>query len=505
MGSTQDTNRIAIVGAGPGGIVAARYLLAHGFKPVLFEQSSRLGGQWNQGAPHSGVWPGMCTNTSNVVTCFSDLDWPAGTTMFPANQEVHAYLQRYAERFGVLERLRLRHRVDLLERDGAEWAVTFSHPGGSSTERFPRVVVASGRYWLPRVPAITGIETFNGSEGVRHAFYYREANQYRGKRVLVAGCAISAVEIAPEIAMAGAAQVISCMRRQRYVLQRIVGGVPIDALVFNRYSALARERLPLDVVRANFKAFIERTSGAPQRWGGMQADEDPFVAGITQAQFYSPLVADGRIIVKPWIQSVAGKRVTFADGSTEEVDAILMATGFKLELPFLSAAIHETVGADGPALRLYRQTFHPELPGMAFLGLFHQSGPYLPPLELQARWIAYSWAGLCGQPTAEEMSLEIAAQEPSEAPLRMNETCIMFARAAGVEPDPEQWPLLRRALFFGPLAPISFRLSGPDALPDAAERFAAQAAEFGVVPSPELTPEQEAQLRALEQAQAAAG
>jgi cation diffusion facilitator CzcD-associated flavoprotein CzcO len=505
MKSTQPTNRVAVIGAGPGGIVVARYLLAHGYEPVLFEQSSRLGGQWNQGAPHSGVWPGMCTNTSSVVTCFSDLDWPAGTAMFPANQEVQAYLHRHAERFGVLERIRFQHRVSLLERDRDAWALTFSHPDGSSTERFSRAIVASGRYWLPQVPEIAGIETFDGSEGVKHAFYYRDAQQYQGKRVLVAGCAISAVEIAPEIAMAGAARVISCMRRQRYVLQRIVGGMPIDALVFNRYSALARERLPLDVIRANFKKLIERTSGTPEQWGGMPADDDPFVAGITQAQFYSPLVSERKIIVKPWIKSVAKQRVAFEDGSTEEVDAILLATGFKLELPFLSAAIHQTVGADGPALRLYRQTFHPQLPGLAFLGIIHQAGPYFPPLELQARWIAYTWAGLCRQPSAEEMSQEIATDEPSAAPLRMNEQCISFARAAGVEPDPEQWPLLKRALFFGPLAPVSFRLTGPDALPEAAERFAADAAEFGVVPSPELTTEQEAQLRTLQQAQAAAG
>ena len=507
MNSTiADAKQVAIIGAGPGGIVAARFLLTHGFEPVLFEQSSRLGGQWNQGAPHSGVWPEMFTNTNRVLSRFSDLDWPPGTKMFPRNQEALAYLERYAEKFGIRERIRLQHRVNLIESAGdSQWAVTFSTSDGSvKTEIYPRVIVATGRYHDPRLPDVPGLESFSGTGGVRHTFYFRDAKRYAGQRVLVAGGAISAVEIAPELAFAGATRVLSCMRRQRYVLQRVVAGVPIDFLVFTRFAVLAKERLPLEFTRNHFKEFILRTCGTPQQWGALPANEDPLLAGITQNQFYLPLVADGRIISKPWIRSIAGQRVTFEDGSSEEVDAILLATGFRLHLPFLSPAIREVVGAEGPALRLYHHTFHPQLPGLAFLGIFHQGGPNWPPLELQGRWISYVWSGACPAPDPVAMAKDIAAQQPSEAPLRMDESCIDFARQAGVEPDLERWPELKRALLFGPLAPISFRLSGPDALPDAARRFAADAAEFGLITSQELAPEQQAQLQMLEQAKASA-
>jgi hypothetical protein len=506
MNSSPQSKSVAIVGAGPGGIVAARYLLEHGFQPVLFEQSSRLGGQWNQGALHSGIWPGMRTNTGRVTTQFSDMGWPAGTKMFLRHEEVLAYLERYAAKFGITDRIRTRYQVERVERADDGWAITVRTPDGSAVRKtFARVIVAAGRYSLPRVPPLAGLESFSGAGGVTHTFHFRDAYKYRDQRVLVAGCAISAVEIAPEVAMAGAARVTSCMRRQRYVLQRIVAGVPIDSLLFTRYFTLAKERLPLDAVRNNLKEFIVRTSGTPQQWGALPADDDPLVAGITQAQFYLPLVAEGKITQKPWIRSIEGQRVTFEDDTADDFDAVLLATGFKLNLPFLSPAISETVGADGPCLRLYRHTFHPLLPDLAFLGLFHQAGPYLPPLELQARWIAYTWAGLCRQPGEGEMSKEIAAQELSEIPLRMNDTCIAFARDAGVEPDPAQWRELRRALLFGPLAPVSFRLTGPDALPDAAQQFTAEAAQFRAVPSPEFSSEQRAQLQALEGAYAVPG
>jgi hypothetical protein len=71
---------------------------------------------------------------------------------------------------------------------------------------------------------------------------------------------------------------------------------------------------------------------------------------------------------------------------------------------------------------------------------------------------------------------------------RMNVAALTFARAAGVEPCLAHWPQLRRALLFGPLAPSCFRLEGPDALPDAAERFRRDAAAYGAITSNVLTP-----------------
>ena len=60
--------RIAIVGAGPSGLAAAKHALEAGFDVVVFEASDALGGQWDTAAEHSGVWPGMRANTSRTTT-----------------------------------------------------------------------------------------------------------------------------------------------------------------------------------------------------------------------------------------------------------------------------------------------------------------------------------------------------------------------------------------------------------------------------------------------------
>jgi len=53
------------------------------------------------------------------------------------------------------------------------------------------------------------------------------------------------------------------------------------------------------------------------------------------------LVAEGRIVVKPWINVIQDQSVRFDDGSYEEFDAIILGTGFHLSLPILEPGNRE--------------------------------------------------------------------------------------------------------------------------------------------------------------------
>ena len=496
---------VAIVGGGPSGIVLAKYLLAQGFEPTIFESSDDIGGQWNARSPNSGVWPAMRTNTSRVLTQFSDLPHTADLATYPTNQEIHAYLHRYAETFGVTSRVRLRTRVDLVERCDRAYRVTSRESNGAPRpEQFDFVVAATGRYNKPSIPRVPGLESFSGTGGVRHSFEYKHPEAYRGLSVLVAGCAISALEIASDLAMLGAARVVSCYRRQRYVLPKLISGVPADHVIFTRWAALASETFPLEVTQSRLKSAILAAAGSPEQYGAMKPDDDLAKAGITLSQFFLPLVAEKRIRVKPWIDRIRDDRVYFTDGTEESFDAILFSTGFDLNLPYLSEEIRASLRADDYSLDLYRHTFTPQFDNLAFMGLQDQVGPYLPVVELQARWIAYTWAGIISAPSKEKMREAIRQFEPLR-PTRpktfMHAMALGFSREIGTEPDLTAHPELTRAAMFGPLAPISFRISGPDSLPAAAARFKEEARQFGSVPTPTLTPQQEEQLRLLEVAQ----
>ncbi|KAA0092671.1 dimethylaniline monooxygenase [Mycolicibacterium sp. P1-18] len=475
------TADVAVIGAGPGGLVAARWLLAQGFEPTIFERDPVLGGQWAGLPGASGVWPGMHTNTSRVLTAFSDLE-PRSRDVFPSAADVLDYLRRYAQTFGLTSRIRFDTPVHYLGRDGDGWLLRH----GDEESRFDRVVVASGRFHAPAIPPVPGLDTFTGAAGTSSTYYYRGSEALRDKRILVAGCAVSALEVATELAQQGAATVVVTQRRQRYVLPKFAAGVPSDHRIFTRYGVLAAEALPAGEIDRQLREIVVEAGGSPEQYGAPAPDPSLFAAGVTLSQQYLPLVAEGRITVRPWLTSVSGNTVTFADGHAEEFDGILFGTGFDLSLPFLSEEIGALVGLDSVHLDADRHTFHPDLPGLAFLGMWDQSGGYFVPLELQARWIAYAWGGTIAAPTDADQRRAIQVYRsrrglPQKS--RMNVAAVGFARAAGVEPGLDDWPDLRRALLFGPLAPSSFRLQGPDALPEAATRFAGDAAAFGAVTS----------------------
>jgi len=424
----------------------------------------------------------MHTNTSRVLTAFGDLEHETDN-VYPSGRDILAYLGRYADTFGLVSRIRFGTRVELLSRSDTGWQVRHS----GMTERYDRVVVATGRFQSPAIPAVPGLDTFSGSAGVISTCQYRDPAPYFGRRVLVAGGAISALEIAAELAQFGAARVVVTQRRQRYVLPKFAAGVPSDHRIFTRYGAIANEHLPAPEIDRQLKEIVVEAGGSPEQYGAPAPDPSLFAAGVTLSQQYLPLVAEGLITVRPWLAAITNTAATFSDGSAEEFDGVVFGTGFDLNLPFLSHLDAVHMDAD-------RYTFHPDLPGLAFVGMWDQSGGYFVPLELQARWIAYTWGGAISPMSAAAQRSSIDAyrlRRGTPQKTRMNLVALAFARAAGVEPRLENWPHLRRALLFGPLAPSCFRLEGPDALADAPARFARDAAAFGAITSNELTEREE--------------
>ena len=474
--------QVAIIGGGPAGLAAARWLKQHGAVPILIDAHTGIGGQWDGTNPLSGVWPEMRTNTARITTQFSDLDFPEGTAVFPRNQEVLAYLQGYASRFGLLQGARLGTRVVRLERSGTGYQLDLAGPQGPEVLEVTHVVLAPGRYNKPSIPPIPGLDRFSGELGARHAFHYKSPDAFRGKRVVVAGGSISALEIASDLAMLGSRSVWLAQRRQRYVMPKMVRGIPLEYFAFTRGGALMRDTAtPEELDRAQLE-FVLAHGGDPARYGAPAPHPDIRKAGFTGSQHYLNLVAENRLSVRPWIARVEGQTVEFTDGSRVEADAIIIGTGFDLHLPWLSDDIAATLRIDRKGMELSDFTFHPDLPGLAVMGLWPQQGPYPVPLEQQARYIAYSWAGVIPPVSRERLLAGVAlcrAEGHFDDYRDQNEMALRFARLCGTDPGQINDPALQRMLEASATTAIMFRLAGPDALPDGVQRFRAQFRRFG--------------------------
>lgn len=467
---------VAIIGAGPGGIAAARWLKAQGFCPRIFEAHDAPGGQWAHDNPASGIWPGMVTNTFGEGTRFSDQPWPEGTPLFPHNAQVLAYMRRYADAHGLLERAEFGCRLTMMEQTDAGYALTFEQGGKARTETFARVVIASGRFNKPVIPPIPEAEAFTGECGIVHSFDYKNPDLYRGRHVIVAGGSISALEIASDLSMLGAASVRLTQRRQRYVNPKMVTGVPLEYFVFTYDRAALCLGDDKAALAANDEALVHRIAGDPSRYGAPKPHADFARAGVTGSQHYLNLVAEGRVKPVPWIAGIDGRCVTFEDGQSVEADGIIAATGFVLNLPFLSEPMRQTLEVTDNAITLDEFTFHPDLPGLAFMGLWSQMGSYPVPLEQQARFLAYTWGGVVTRSEAEmRAGIEACTHQGHHSGYRrQNEMALRFARLCGTDPMGQVAGDLMDRVRQSATTGVMYRLAGPDALPDARAEFDAQ-------------------------------
>jgi dimethylaniline monooxygenase (N-oxide forming) len=78
--------------------------------------------------------------------------------------------------------------------------------------------------------------------------------------------------------------------------------------------------------------YILRVFGSPEQFGALKPAGDFTHVGRGLSQHFLPLVAEGRIGIKPWLSAIQGQKVRFCDESLEEFDAIILATGFELSL-----------------------------------------------------------------------------------------------------------------------------------------------------------------------------
>src|SRR3712207_9377987 len=100
---TERTPRIAIVGAGFGGLATAFELKRSGVENfVIFERADRIGGVWRE-----NTYPGAGCDVPSPFYSFSyapNPDWPH---RFARQEAILEYMERCAMRFGIADRLRL--------------------------------------------------------------------------------------------------------------------------------------------------------------------------------------------------------------------------------------------------------------------------------------------------------------------------------------------------------------------------------------------------------------
>ena len=396
--------RVAVIGAGASGLASAKWLAAAGLEPTVFERTDRVGGVWNydESMPGGGspAYRSLVTNVSRQKTQLSDHELPDGLADFPARADVLAWLESYAHRFDLRRWIRFGSLVVSVERRGDGWRV--------DGEDFDAVVVASGLFARPLAPAVPGLGSFRGRP--MHAAAYRHPEELADLDVIVAGSGSSGADVAVELA--AVSRVTLSVRDVAAVVPKTLGGRPLDHLLTRRLQrrpADERGRLLREAIAGEYRA---RGLPAPDRW-------PPPLAALVHGRSPTPseqlaaLVLRGTIGLWPGIASVEGEHVLFTDGTRRRADLIVLATGYALELPFLPPDVLRV--RDDAEVDLYRQVWHPEVDGLACVGLCRVSGAVPPIAEMQARWVAQVLSGAAALPPADERRREIAGRRARHA------------------------------------------------------------------------------------------
>ncbi|KAF7071195.1 hypothetical protein CFC21_076580 [Triticum aestivum] len=322
-----------IVGAGPSGLATAACLKARGVPSLVLERDACVAASWRH-----RTYERM---RLHLPRCFCELPlapFPPGTPPYPTRDQFVAYLDDYARAFAVEPLLGARVRVAAYDAAIGFWRVTVEVVGKDAmttmtTEFMSRwLVVATGENAEPVWPdGVEGMDVYRGT--MMHTSTYKRGDEFAGKKVLVVGCGNSGMEVSLDLCDNGA-KASMVVRDKLHVLPRDILGISTFGL-----SVFLLKWFPMKWVDALFLFFSRLILGDTEKYGLQRPKIGPLQikksTGKTPVLDIGALrkIRDGEIKVVPAINRFTESGVEFADGRKEDFDDVILATGYKSNVP----------------------------------------------------------------------------------------------------------------------------------------------------------------------------
>jgi len=392
----------AVIGAGISGLTASKMLNDYGVPYTTFETSDRVGGNWAFGNPngHSSAYRSLHIDTSKHRLSFKDFPMPDDYPDFPHHTQIKAYLDDYADAFGLRENIEFRNGVVHAKRlpDGG-WEILDQ---AGDTRRFDLLVVGNGHHWDPRFADFPGEFT-----GVSiHSHHYidpKDPLDFTGKRILVVGLGNSAADIAVELSSKSLQnEVTLSTRSSAWIVPKYTYGLPAD-----KYY-MTTPYLPLKWQRWFVQKMQFMTGSNPELYGLPKPNHKFFEAHPTQSVELPLRLGSGDIVPKGNVARLDGETVHFEDGTSSDFDVIVYATGYNITFPFFDP---DFISAPDNHISLYKRMFKPGIDDLVFVGFAQATPTLFPFVESQARLVGAYAAGQYRLPSVAEMERVIVADQ----------------------------------------------------------------------------------------------
>jgi cation diffusion facilitator CzcD-associated flavoprotein CzcO len=359
-----------LVGAGPGGLAAARWLKALDVPFVGFERNRDVGGIWNPGFPGSPMYDSAHFISSKTLSGFRDFPMPDSYPDYPSHRQILRYLEGYAARFDLRRHFQFGISVEEARpAPGGGWRVRFAD---GAEKPFAGLITAVGCEWRPFIPTFPG--SFDGE--TIHSSAYRSPRQFEGRRVLVIGAGNSGCDIACDASRSAEKALIS-LRRGYYFIPKHIFGKPAD--VFDEDGP----HLPYWIERPVLQGLLRLLNGDVTRLGLPKPDHSILESHPVMNTQILHALQHGDIEARADVREFRGREVVFAD-RVDAVDLVVLATGYIRGVPFVGNEIL----TDDDVSKLSLNVFHREQKDLFVLGHFTADGGAYPLLDRQAELVA---------------------------------------------------------------------------------------------------------------------
>ena len=340
-----------IIGAGPAGLATAGRLRKAGREFTLLEQTSTIAPSWQN------HYDGLHLHTVNPLSHLPHLPFPDGYPVYVSKEDLVSYYQQYAETFDI--KPVFNQTVIRMTRNDSGWQVETKEGGVYKTQN---VIVATGINRIPKLPTWDGQKQFEGE--IIHARSYKNAEPYKGKKVLIVGMGNTGAEIALHFARQGDTPHVS-LRGPVYILPRDINGRP------TQLTALMLNKIPFGLGDSLSNVIRKIVVGDLSKYGITTPKLSPTkqikVTGRTPVVDIGTLeqIKKKNIKIKPAIQRFGAQEVAFADGTVEPYDLVILATGYYAQIDDFMDGADEFVNQDGlPSQAIFDSTHE----GLYFVG-----------------------------------------------------------------------------------------------------------------------------------------
>ena len=373
-------DRYCIIGAGAAGLAAARALSKAKIPFDIIEYAHDVGGIWIYDRSDSPMYKNTHLIGHKKTQPFSDLPMPDDYPDYPNHRLVYQYLQDYARHFDLYKHIEFEIAVKQVEKAGNFWDITLSN---GETRRYRGVLIASGYHNKPNIPQFPG--HFSGD--ILHSKDYDDPAQLSDKKVLVVGAGQSAMDLVVEAAINGR-KTFHSTRRGFLCMPKFLFGLPPEWLMINipiMNRIPAQEHMKMMSFLSPITLFLQGVNLKKYNIP-TNCKSNGLIIPNSDQQIYRYYV-HGDVIHKPNIQKFADKTVFFEDGTSEEIDVIIYATGYKVEFSFIEkSALNWQEGKPNP--HLYMNIFHPDENNLFVIGMVHPTGTHWRVFEEQSQLVA---------------------------------------------------------------------------------------------------------------------